>query len=62
MGLLDLFYFSIGGVCGAICCSGDSIENMEQAIMNDAKSENEDLVHADSKTDQEKEIDKTKDI
>lgn len=50
MGLLDLFL----GVRGIICCSGDSIENMEQAIMNDAKSKNEDLVHTDPETDQDK--------
>lgn len=59
MGLFD-FFTSI--TIGAICCPGDNIDSMEQAIMNDAKLENEDLVHTDSETDQDKEIDKTKDI
>ena len=59
MGLFD-FFTSI--TIGVICCPGDNIDSMEQAIMNDAKLENEDLVHTDSETDQDKEIDKTKDI
>lgn len=58
MGLLDLFL----GVRGIICCSGDSIENMEQAIMNDAKSKNEDLTHNDEELNRDKEIDNSKEM
>ena len=60
MGLLDLF--SIVGVRGAICCTGNSIEDLEQVIMNDAKSENKDLTHNDEELNQDKEIDNSKEM
>lgn len=62
MGLLDLFFSSVGGVCGAICCPGDNIDAMEQAIMNDAKSENEDIVKNDTETNNHTEINKSEEI
>lgn len=57
MGLLDLFV----GVCGAIC-TGNSIEDLEQVIMNDAKSENKDSTHNDEELNQDKEIDNSKEM
>lgn len=61
MGLFDLF---TSLTIGAICCPGDNVDAMEQAIMNDAKSENEDSTLKDEELNHElnhdKEIDNSK--
>lgn len=59
MGLLDLF---TSLTIGAICCPGDNIDAMEQAIMNDAKSENEDSTIKDEELNHDKEIDNSKEV